>query len=1154
MGLFKGQIYNTEPANHIFVSNHPALLYAGMASFNINLLTQFIKENPLLQDNLIKGFNKFSVPIQNPFSFPNEENLINNILANLELVENNEYKFTYDTFNIKDVKIEKDQTITTAELISLIKWYEDDYLPDIEAGKDLDNYQTNITKINKIKNARQRFIQLSRDAKDTWGEKGLKTIYFRFYFVDKSKLKSSRIVVQKGTPTFVDIPRRATGPTYSNNQTKNENIGVYVDVNAASDPQDTVLAPLRCSYNPTLGTWEVQNQILARLLEDLEPAQIKAVDLSLDNVDDINSDSYYDPSNDSYLGQFATALAMPLSMENGNPHLFGPNLIKCGNSTKVEKIRVINRAPRTYTRGTLVMCHFMNGEWIVQDFGADVELPPPPLGVGRWQFAKFITSTRTHFREQDSQFNRQEVRPADWEEILRHQFYKNPPNNLLTEAILNAFPLEEVYSDPNFKLNTKIIQSSIFDQYKLAANDENSTFVTYTKTNPNGITEGDDWKNVAPLFWGPVFTEGLQRSNVSANAAAISKTSEYPIHTFNTLLTGSLNTLRSPHLPAEIASNGPWGEFSSPIESYHVIASQVNNKNYSFLTSGTHLNYRYYTEDNNDTELSLALQPVSNNKVTFIPLSAEFAAMDDLLAVDNIVATAYGAERNFRTKAINTITSTAATTDDGPKDIAVLGLGDALIRGNPEVGSKSTLDSQQTVYDLSADGANEALDNVLTVPYDAYVKTEVSTSQNVSHRAWIGSDSDSDKAAAELIGIITARNKIIRANGGSVNIEAYQSFGIQGTLTAFIQPPSLSILPFAVPVAFGGGGSFDVRPRSTVWGNTDFNIESFGVTALHVHAYDWWPENQTLFIAPYFTVLHFNPGYWGEPITSKTSYYRKNDDGEIDWTQEVANINNDDDAAQFDLLQATVQIAKYDVDIRQPTNYEGTTLSIGTTITSNSKLRPESFSNVYGGRRGALLTLGGFRYTYNVIGLKKASSTIDKPGSGFVPNNVYTTSKGVSITVTSVDDNGGITDFEFTENTDLVGDSAFGAYKLQGEGFLPSDFDGDGYTVSLNPGGGGESANIIFSEGIVYVKYGKDNGPKKYTPANGLRLTDRTDGTTWVRGQTKVTSITLDPNKDHKYPDQYEFFYFFHNDISHTLQDGTLTLPGYLQQVTITIS
>ena len=72
-------------------------------------------------------------------------------------------------------------------------------------------------------------------------------------------------------------------------------------------------------------------------------AKTPRIDVSVESADDLEPAETIDPKNTaSYFGQFTKAFGMPLSLANGNPNLLGPNFVKCGDDTTVEKIMVIN--------------------------------------------------------------------------------------------------------------------------------------------------------------------------------------------------------------------------------------------------------------------------------------------------------------------------------------------------------------------------------------------------------------------------------------------------------------------------------------------------------------------------------------------------------------------------------------------------------------------------------------------------------------------------------------------------------------------------------------------------------------------------------------------------------------------------------------------
>ena len=393
MGLFKGQLYNDTPANHLFCCNHPAFLYAGLASFNMNLIYQIVM-TPSLHPTIKEGFLKhtgktITIPTISPNAFAgmdSAEKLAQLTLRTMpffvEMLEavnltfrtsspdwNDPVNFQYRKYNFGTKKF-SNATMRLNSALALIAWYEGLYLPDPETYKEENAalYKKNIEEIYGIQLCTRGFLEINNDPdvvplgrELTESEK----IYLRLYFIDKNDLDSSRIVVPKGEPQYTALPKRPTGKAYSLNSTNSLDTGAYADVaddrKGVADPKEMVSARLRTSYNSALKCHDIQNQIIAILLEDLSPAAIAVP--NLDNLDNIPQNQFYATDGEKYLGAFTTAEAMPVGLENGNPYMFGPNLLVCDDTT-VEKIRVVNRSPRSFTKNQRVLCHFIGNEWI----------------------------------------------------------------------------------------------------------------------------------------------------------------------------------------------------------------------------------------------------------------------------------------------------------------------------------------------------------------------------------------------------------------------------------------------------------------------------------------------------------------------------------------------------------------------------------------------------------------------------------------------------------------------------------------------------------------------------------------------------------------------------------------------------------------------
>ena len=1162
MGLFRGMFYNNDPQNHVFVTNHPAMAYAGLRSFNLNLIRQFSHETRL-QNVVANAFGRLGRRIDKSLvltGLDSESVFLERILdlLGMSATTSTGGGFGCSAYDIEARSYDPDAFFDVNEIIEMLKWYEETWLPSSQDKDDTTLFNSDAKeyyrKINSIKNSIEKYAFAEREvtSESHITEQGFEKIYLRLYFADKAVLSSSRIVVPKGPPRFTDIPRRPTGKKYSHGKSAKQPIGVSIDQEDSelNDPEDAVVADMRMSYNPAINKWEVQNQILARLLTDVDPAPIRSIPLDAEDVDAIPAEDFSEVGGERYLGQFSTGLAMPLSSENGNPHTFGPNLIKCDDGTECEKIRVFNRANKTYTKGQLVICHFIGNEWIIQDFGADLESIPRAVGVGTWQFAKFITSTNTHFREgsppkQDNgDFAKLQIRPDEWTTILRKRFYDNKTTDSMNGVPSAVGVLTSSNINFDAKLNTCIMQSTIWDQYAVGQQ--------FKMINPEGKGTDPNWNEVAPMYWGPVFNGGFAK-NVKAmgvegstewepdrNGAVEDADDLIHFEDYGPSLGSNRESIRSPHLPPEIAVNGPWGEDSSPVESYHNMAQDINENNYDFLVNGSHQYYTYYENEDGD-ESTFALKPNDPNVITFIALAGEFAAADDLLAQEKIVRVGYISDRSFYTKARRF-------------GVGNVGMGRALYRGNPEVGTYNaqgcgdglqpvnikddqkvqneddTIDSQNRAdYRLwqaanpdcpnalspyedrfsvtgptvgvpddqncefnEQEALSSAIQSVRTVPYDYYVKSKFDNSIIGPNDAYISSDGDNQ--GAECQGIITARTKILRSGGGAITFATLNNFGMVGTVTAQVQDPTLSILPLMPPVALGGGGSFTVRPRSKVWGNREEGPENFGITALHVQLFDYWPPEQTLFIAPYFTILHFNGGVFGSSPITETKWFRPKPSqvNVPNYNDPVAGTPTEQMIADEQLVSAEVQQAYYEgVDFRVPTyarikflDNKSDSIGVGVLLTPDDKLRPREYWNVETNARGLLLSDGGAASARIALGVAYKESDDDENddllpdrydiiegGEGFdVGQKVTSITGGVMIEITSTSDNGVITGFKFArKNAEefSIGNLGPGGFEL-GDFDDPSDFP---KTFSFLSGAtGGVTARIKFTRCKTYRK------------------------------------------------------------------------------------
>jgi hypothetical protein len=1013
------------------------------------------------------------------------------------------------------------------------------------------------------------------------------------FLKEKTNNSNERKITYKGSPLITEIAKRPTGGKYGWENTRNINtasgIGVFLkpSENGIENPKNTITGNLRLSYNKALGFWESgTQQILARLLTNLDSAKITTI-ATLDTIDDVTNEDLYNQESASYMSQFAVGLALPMSVHNGNPYTFGP-ITKEEN--KKEKIKVVNRSGRKFAKGDIVICSFIDGEWIVQGFDAQQpEVQNTALKVGNWSFTKLFASSDALFKD-DRDEKRQNITPSFYENANRIKYYrhmlqlggdentqpeiKNEDlkkwsdlndlnkiaklnlNIVLSESdALNA-ALPEL-SSYDIKPSTKYIQSTIFDQLGPGlggSNVGNLIGRTNAYYSADGISAASEFGYIhygeMSVFWGTAFPDGYSASQISALKNRINKDFiAYPSEaTKAQFLNGADGTnifskskddnkfaleslfmfandvdFNVKQLPAEVALNGSLdSKHGYPIESMKsLIESEIKNNNAldcytEFLTDINR--FTWLVNASNSGNL-FALDPIAPQRIQFSPLQAEFAVGSDV-------------DFKFSEK-IQTVFSEKINN----------------LFGNMFTREKGEL--RPNLFKVSKGGVEKSYE---TIPYGEYVKFP-GTAPLGGPGIFPAPDGTE---RSNLVGIIAARNKFTAQKGGTINFTTNQFFGLI--------PPTI--------IAAGGGDNWTWMPGSThgtdlsgpglsykikKWGALEDSYNDFGTTALHVRIFDQWPEEQTLYDARYFAILHFNPfnpsgvggnvrnelvnsgiiyeGEW-DPVTDPVKY----NTASLVSAKYEKTVDKSDTTVDFRIPTAghpsDSEIDNKDIPVDSFINkYGWTETDTNTSDDLKAVLRPESEWRINPIRRGQLLTNGGFRYYKRVIGINKGE--IEIGGEGYKVGDELIFQKEAKARVTKVSDTGAIEEIKF-EDSD--------GNKTYGSGFLPSDFAAIVRHRS-DTSTDGKNAKIKIETGIVYNKLLLDAGPQDRLGSISRLTLGSNDGNSAAEGQFN-TKLTLLENNDGK----YEAFYFFHNDIIHTLVNTTPTTSDFGQYVVLEIS
>lgn len=317
---------------------------------------------------------------------------------------------------------------------------------------------------------------------------------FSLHLYDSNvELRSNkRAVVQRGKPRFAMQPNLAFGVAYAGAIPTNQTPGVYAPAEAGGDnnPNNMVGGELDITYDPNTKMFEAGNKaILARLLTDVNRASLNNVNMEL--ADGLTPEQI-SPTGDHYMGNFSTGWALPLQMHNNNPYEYGPVFknYECGNLNK-HKIRVVNRAPKTYPKGQIVMCHKINGEWIIQDFGF-AEQETKQFEFGKWQFWKSIANKdayrrddRFHYDPNLAEYHESVLNDATYEGLFRTKFYKD-----LRKLVVQRTQLTELQGTAR-----TAITRPAFDEVNDELYDESSL------ANMNGADDAEVAKATNTIFY-----------------------------------------------------------------------------------------------------------------------------------------------------------------------------------------------------------------------------------------------------------------------------------------------------------------------------------------------------------------------------------------------------------------------------------------------------------------------------------------------------------------------------------------------------------------------------------------------------------------------------------------------------------------------------
>jgi hypothetical protein len=1172
--------------NHIFYTDSPIMVEMGLSRFTLDDLKEYCNSYGKNVENL-----DFITSLNN--SKPDGTDLYQAILGHKELEQDlallswsaNDAKYVYR--NITDYKflfsdnLNKVEKVLNANIRYLSTEFKNtddttDYYSDV-----VFNHDKNKKFINQIMTSASGCITYqpklkyyatnSPDAKS----KEFSPLIRLYLRNPEQKLGSSNEMAIKSL-TISDIPKTKGGTEYGYSVTEyfSNKDGIYSvrpPINGSENLDNKVAGKLNTYFNDNNGMFECGSRLaIVRLLKDLPGVTSDIIDI--DTIDSSSYTEFYGNSTtQSQLGDFDPEEhivdAVCLYVHNGNKKIFGPMFVDKKNDTnKKEIIKVTNRTPSSFSVNEVVIVAHIDNEWIPLKVGTG-NFGTSSVRIDNWSFTKLIASSDTYFRDQRytdaigsgnlsiiPSYARLIIDSDSYSEKIRKKYYINSATENVYNMRLNLIP-SKVYNTSQDALNDtditniindksqydivpnlRYIQSTTFDQvgsFMGGKADANIISRVNYNTPPDGKqdNENDETDGEFLGFWGPQFIDGYKAQSVSSLLAKkdtvnINGYGNAPADFFSSFtaspsnpaitdivsgqtrnvsfkysspsgMFGNPNDSLAKNLPAEIATNCSPKEsgVGSPIEDLRILYSTLNSPDiYNSIKFFLKKNQNGYQDRFNwlyQHNPSLPDSGIFNSVYNLTPVNPSKVDFYSLSA-EMVSSTDYVFVSGVVRDYGNYLLMNKMLNQ--PNYSSNMFGGNHIFTRNSAFGDYFT--NQLKRYNNTTGG------NLKVIPYDRYVKQKSSGEVGSIYNPFFWTDD-----TADCVGVIAARCKLKISGSNQIKLSCTQQFGLpQRQSTTFLAGQDTT---FIIGSLLGGGwmngaSFFNKNPR---WGSTSDRPEDFNTTALHVKVYDSWPSEQTIYDPRYFAVFHFNPGTPGEPDKETTF---------------VDNLYYPDKITET-------------VDFREPTYKNNVKMPLGVFSIEN-EMSPLTNWRVNTSRRGKLLTLGGYRYIRRVSGIDPTSINIANGGSGYIVGDILSGNSGrnVKFSVSSINQNGSILAVSVLDKGEDVLSSSLNNFKLSG--------------------GSGQGSDIRFSRGIVYEKIETDEGPKERVsstlitdPSNSGKGND-SEGT--VTGIKETILMIEEPNSTGK----YDLFFYYHNDITHTVHSAFEYFPCKVQRVLLEIT
>ena len=324
------------------------------------------------------------------------------------------------------------------------------------------------------------------------------------------------------------VPITAAGQPYANK------VDGELSTPDPRKPSDKIAADIDLFYNEFTNKWSSGGKnVLAKVTAEVTPAEIPHID-ALEQGD--IEENLLNPDDDAYYGM-GSGLAVPVSMQNGNPYQWAPNYLspkECRNDNRDKAVlEVTNPSTRIFKRNETVLLHEVDGRWFPMPYasGDPVKLTVGPVVQGKWEFMQFATDVRHFFqgwavdgetgKDRDGEYPPapySKISPIQAEQNFHGEYYKDDELNKFTFGFWNPDPEKLQYP---IQAPYGFDQMTSFDFMNIEIGGLRGDKRAYANTvwgldglNGNTTKYLDD--DLSPrgnqsLFWGCVFPDGYSQ-------------------------------------------------------------------------------------------------------------------------------------------------------------------------------------------------------------------------------------------------------------------------------------------------------------------------------------------------------------------------------------------------------------------------------------------------------------------------------------------------------------------------------------------------------------------------------------------------------------------------------------------------------------------